>query len=723
MLTISDQSMRNEITTVAQQSNSAGKEEQPSAPQFKVRSGNFDEVEKNGQRTHEGREDLRSRDGQSEEYFIEKTQSSSMAASKKSTELLPSSSPRLSTGKSHKSAITQQQNRQIEGGMHSFLFPLKTEAEIKQASIAIAAKFNAAVEDGNLDELERLVRNGASINQTLGNGKTPLFLAAQQGRKKMVELLLRCGAMVNLSIPNRKTPLYIASQCGHTEIAELLIQNGAAIDLASIGSVSPLYVAVQNKHEEMVALLLQKEATVDLATIDGITPLFVAAFKGYTTIAAKLLAKGASIDLMSTLGFCPLDAAAQNGHRKIVELILNQLASIDLTKPGGYKPIFFAAQKGHADIVSVFINKYKYSRTAQGFFTRCLHALDVPYIDIPNLHGDTLLHIAVQHGHLATSAVLIAEKADINLPDRDGNTPLLLAASQNHVACLALLLQAGAKPELRNKAGLTALNLALAAPQPHSLIIDLLFDTAAPDPQTTRSAYQQIDTALLSEQAVALLIPGQQADTQQAAAWKSFVYKLSVSLGLRHIVAEGLAVILRQMPPLWPGSGGNPVKPTAVQVRQLVWHMLASAQRLHELSNENDPNRAAFYDAPQALPAAAKLIGVAAGQSRQVMADAEAVLRDWRGELDTFMTSLASTTSGAELEVKLHQQIGLHPLLADAIATLWTSLGKPKSVAGLRQAMRWQFNTPAFASSVIEAGNSDVLRFMLMEQIKALTKR
>ena len=72
---------------------------------------------------------------------------------------------------------------------------------------------------------------------------------------------------------------------------------------------------------------------------------------------------------------------------------------------------------------------------------------------------------------------------------------------------------------------------------------------------------------------------------------------------------------------------------------------------------------------------------------------------------------------------KLATDQGLHPLLADVIVTLWTSLEKPKSAAGLMQAMLRQFDTPAFASAVIEAGNSDVLRFMLMEQIKVLTKR
>lgn len=69
----------------------------------------------------------------------------------------------------------------------------------------------------------------------------------------------------------------------------------------------------------------------------------------------------------------------------------------------------------------------------------------------------------------------------------------------------------------------------------------------------------------------------------------------------------------------------------------------------------------------------------------------------------------------------MQNETGLHPLLTTTIATLWASL-KTKSMASLIRAMRKQCNAPEFANTVLEAGDSDVLRFMLMEQLQALSK-
>jgi hypothetical protein len=190
-------------------------------------------------------------------------------------------------------------------------------------------------------------------------------------------------------------------------------------------------------------------------------------------------------------------------------------------------------------------------------------------------------------------------------------------------------------------------------------------------------------------------------------------------LGIRHIVAEGLVAMLRQMPADWPSVGGGTSKPTAAQVRQFYLQMLGSAQRLHALNNQDDPHRTAYYQAQQDMPAVAKLIGLAASQSGQLIGAGQTTLGDWAGTLQRFFSGLSAANSAADIETQLQNEMGLHPLLTTTIAPLWASL-KTKSVAGLILAMRKKFNAPEFASTVLEAGDSDVLHFMLIEQLQVL---
>ena len=524
------------------------------------------------------------------------------------------------------------------------------------------------------------------------------------------------------------TPLFMAAQGGHTEIAALLLKNGAKVDVAWNDGVTPLFMAAQNGHAALAALLLQNGAKVDVAFNDGATPLLIAAQNGHTALATLLLDKGAKVNSAKTNGATPLFIAAQKGHTALAVLLLQKGAKVDLAMRNGATPLFIAVQEGHAGIVSALILQNKSDLAAQGFFTRSLQNFATSYVDKADHKGITPLVAAIEKGHLAVVSVLVAAGASIDLPDAQNNTPLLLAASTNDPHIVALLLQAGANSGIKNKAGQSALDLALASSEPNSLLIDLLLEDASTLKRSSflASAYTQLapqlDTAQLAKQACALLMKLQHADaTVQATGWRTLVNALCTKLGLRHIVAEGLVAMLRQMPADWPSVGGGTSKPTAAQVRQFYLHMLGSAQRLHALNNQDDPHRAAYYQAPQDMPAVAKLINVAASQSGELIGAGQTALGNWAGSLQRFFSGLSAANSAADIETQLQNEMGLHPLLAMTITTLWTSL-KTKSVAGLILAMRKKFNTPEFASTVLEAGDSDVLRFMLMEQLQVLNK-
>ena len=109
-----------------------------------------------------------------------------------------------------------------------------------------AGTLHDAAAKGNLNEVERLIAEGAKVNAKEKGGNTPLHSAvinghatvtalliakaAYQGEKTLAELLIAKGAKVNVKGKYGRTPLNLAESKGHMNIAELLRPHGATVD-------------------------------------------------------------------------------------------------------------------------------------------------------------------------------------------------------------------------------------------------------------------------------------------------------------------------------------------------------------------------------------------------------------------------------------------------------------------------------------------------------------
>ncbi|KAK3267333.1 hypothetical protein CYMTET_24102, partial [Cymbomonas tetramitiformis] len=121
--------------------------------------------------------------------------------------------------------------------------------------------------------VEALLAKGAQVDLADEDGRTPLYIAACNGRKEVVEALLAKGAQVDLAEQNEGTLLHIAACNGHKVVVEALLAKGAQVDLADKNGGTLLHIAALNGHNEVVEALLAKGAQVDLADKDGRTPL------------------------------------------------------------------------------------------------------------------------------------------------------------------------------------------------------------------------------------------------------------------------------------------------------------------------------------------------------------------------------------------------------------------------------------------------------------------
>lgn len=99
----------------------------------------------------------------------------------------------------------------------------KAKPNSKPASVTLWQ----AASNGDLEAIERLSKDGESINGKDASGWTPLFWGVAVNSKQAVKLLLEKGADANLRNNEGKTPLDWAIQTKATEIVELLKERGA----------------------------------------------------------------------------------------------------------------------------------------------------------------------------------------------------------------------------------------------------------------------------------------------------------------------------------------------------------------------------------------------------------------------------------------------------------------------------------------------------------------
>lgn len=88
--------------------------------------------------------------------------------------------------------------------------------------ISIASLFTA-IKHRKIEVLDYLIKSGVKINAQNLYGKTPLFYAAELGRKECAKMLLDAGADLSLADNNGDTPRRIAVINSYKEVAEMLV--------------------------------------------------------------------------------------------------------------------------------------------------------------------------------------------------------------------------------------------------------------------------------------------------------------------------------------------------------------------------------------------------------------------------------------------------------------------------------------------------------------------
>ncbi len=287
-----------------------------------------------------------------------------------------------------------------------------------------------AAEQGQINEVNRLMAQGVLPDTASEEGVTPLFLAAFNGNKDIVQRLVEKNADVNA--PVKKTFSYE--------------------DQTIFEGCTPLMAALGRGNSDIAKMLIQYGADVNAADVNGTTPLFIAAALNDAGVVDHLIEKGAAVNAAVTEeyeyksqpvcnGATPLMAALRMQQNKNAVLLVNARADVNARCGDGTDALMIASLNGDGEMAN-----YLLSRGAR-HQTRTLKDTTISGRDV--FEGVTTLMIAAGAGNMDTVKAMMAAGADVNAASKNGTTALMAAAAQGHLDIARFLVENGADVNAR----------------------------------------------------------------------------------------------------------------------------------------------------------------------------------------------------------------------------------------------------------------------------------
>ncbi|KAI6773002.1 hypothetical protein HG530_003960 [Fusarium avenaceum] len=334
--------------------------------------------------------------------------------------------------------------------------------------------------------------SGADVNLKDKDGRTPIFYAVWSGNVEIVQRLVKEGASINIRDILGVTPVTYAVSNGNHEVVKILLEAGGS-SLADTDVGTRLLISAIHKSQQQVVKQLIEAGNTDVNARDknGTTLLLLAVDSKDVTIVKLLLKGSADVNIGDNDGWTPLLQAVKYGDQALVQLLLDSGAAINTADGDGRTPLTLAIVSHHDGIVQLMLWSCQAKVTAEMEFLiieQCgcetLKLLLSRYevdLNARNENGDTLLISTIKGGWIDKCKVLLRSSSiDINGQDKGGNTALHYAVDAQDEGMVSLLL---AKQDVninaRNGKGRTP--IALACSNASFAIVRMLLDTDQAD--------------------------------------------------------------------------------------------------------------------------------------------------------------------------------------------------------------------------------------------------
>ncbi|CAM9188868.1 unnamed protein product [Scytosiphon promiscuus] len=354
------------------------------------------------------------------------------------------------------------------------------------------AALDFAVRCGKIEASRVLLRKGADINARGNHGRTALHVAMIANQANAMQFLSQQpGVDMNCEDDDRKTPLQLAASEGRVFAVKTLIKLGVDVEHRTSRALSfdygprcddfaPMHFAALHGHVEVLRALARGGADVEpCGNFHLMTPLHHAAAGNEVHAIDFLIRAGASVD-GGTTDWSPLHLAVECNHPEAIRALARHGADLHSTHEEGGTPLGEAV--GHANVEAmnallafgadpnvtsdtdpVLHTAARSSGPRSADIVRILleHGADVNAI----WDQEQALHEAVVEGTVEIIDLLVKHGADV-----DGHGSYL---SPLHVACyssncsahcdkVSALLGHGAAIDSRDDASDTALHMAAA---------------------------------------------------------------------------------------------------------------------------------------------------------------------------------------------------------------------------------------------------------------------
>jgi ankyrin repeat protein len=191
-------------------------------------------------------------------------------------------------------------------------------------------------------------------------------------------------------------------------------------------------------------------------------PLSVAAKFGLSGLAKRLIVANPQVTGYRFYGCTLLHLAVRDEETEVARLLLAHGADInsrqDYPTPPHITPPHIASPQHHSE--RLLDGSLDGSEEIENSLQNSSEESRNYYMSCGKEWGFTPLHLAVSHGNLGLSQMLLEHEADVRMYDNSGDTPLHLAASVCHLEISRILLEYNAEVNSRNNDGSTPLLIA-----------------------------------------------------------------------------------------------------------------------------------------------------------------------------------------------------------------------------------------------------------------------